>query len=79
MTQEEYSLVNLIRKYMDDLGRLVIVVDNYYCSSRSRGAVRFEIRESSVRGGVEHTHLTNDDITRTYGSTDQVVLTEILE
>ncbi len=79
MTQRRNTLVNIIRKYMDDLGRLVIVVDNYYCSSRSRGAVRFEIRESSVRGGVEHRHLTNDDITRTYGSTDQVVLTKIIE
>jgi hypothetical protein len=69
MTQRRNTLVNIIRKYMDDLGRLVIVVDNYYCSSRSRGAVRFERRESSVRGGVEHTHLMNDDITRTYRST----------
>jgi hypothetical protein len=71
------TLINIIIKYMDDLDRLVIVVDNYYCNSRSRAAVRFEIRESS--GGVEHTHLMNDDITRTYGSTDQVVLTEIIE
>jgi hypothetical protein len=47
LTQRRNTLVNIIRKYMDDLGRLVIVVDNYYYSSRSRGAVRFEIRESS--------------------------------